>query len=205
LPRPDVSTARKAQILQAAMNVFARKGFTATRMEEIAAETGLSVGILYWYFKGKEEITLALLDQLYTSDLQNVRQLLTQSGSCRARLWGYMAENLQAEEQWLALSLELRSQAARNPRLQASLQGVYQQYHQLLVELFTQGMACGELRPLNSEAAAALVLAVYDGLLYTVAQIYPAPATPEVWTPFIRQAFDLLFDGWENPAATDSS
>ena len=62
MPKPDVSTERKAQILAAASNIFLKKGFDAARMEEIAASAGLSIGGVYWYYKSKEEVILDLMD-----------------------------------------------------------------------------------------------------------------------------------------------
>ena len=52
-PRPDVSKERKQQILDAAEDVFTRKGLDNARMDDIAKRTGLSKGSLYWYFKSK--------------------------------------------------------------------------------------------------------------------------------------------------------
>ncbi|MDL1899078.1 helix-turn-helix transcriptional regulator [Anaerolineae bacterium CFX7] len=52
-PRANVSAARKAQILDAAAAVFARKGFYQASMDDIVEEAGLSKGALYWYFKSK--------------------------------------------------------------------------------------------------------------------------------------------------------
>jgi TetR/AcrR family fatty acid metabolism transcriptional regulator len=194
-PRPDVSAERKPQILQAALRVFARKGFHASHMDEIAAEAGLSVGILYWYYKGKEELTLALLDLFFTSDVQAVQQLLDAPGTCRARVWDYFAANLHEERRMLSLTLELRSQAARNPRLQIRLQAYYGQYHAFLVAMFQQGMARGELRPIDPQAAAVAVLALYDGLLQNLPQMLASPADPETLDGLIQQAFNLLSHG----------
>ena len=60
-PRRDVSEERKEQILDAAAEVFSRKGFDKARMDDIVEKTGLSKGALYWYFKSKDEIFEALV------------------------------------------------------------------------------------------------------------------------------------------------
>ena len=46
-PRPDVSEERKQQILEAAIAVFARLGFRAARMDDVAEQAGLSKAALY--------------------------------------------------------------------------------------------------------------------------------------------------------------
>lgn len=53
--------ARKHQIIEAAMRCFARKGFHATSIQEIVDELGMAKGSIYFYFKGKEELVLAVL------------------------------------------------------------------------------------------------------------------------------------------------
>ncbi|CAI6069507.1 TetR/AcrR family transcriptional regulator [Cohnella sp. JJ-181] len=52
---------RKNQIIEAAMRCFARKGFHATSIQEIVDELGMAKGSIYFYFKGKEELLIAVI------------------------------------------------------------------------------------------------------------------------------------------------
>jgi AcrR family transcriptional regulator len=63
--REQHTEARCEQILQAALLIFARKGFAETTMEEVAAEANLAKGSLYLYFPSKD----ALLEQLLRGNL----------------------------------------------------------------------------------------------------------------------------------------
>ena len=54
---------RKEQILQAALRVFARRGIAGTKISMIVAEAGVSQGLFYHYFKSKDEILIALVEQ----------------------------------------------------------------------------------------------------------------------------------------------
>ncbi|MGO4696292.1 TetR/AcrR family transcriptional regulator [Paenibacillus sp. 2TAB26] len=53
---------RQRQILEAAMHVIARRGLPATKIADIAATAGISVGNVYKYFRSKEDIFQALLE-----------------------------------------------------------------------------------------------------------------------------------------------
>jgi AcrR family transcriptional regulator len=53
--------ARRQQILDAARELFFKKGFEHTTVEDIAARTELSKGTIYLYFPSKEEITISLM------------------------------------------------------------------------------------------------------------------------------------------------
>lgn len=53
---------RRDEILLAAKEVFAAKGFPATTIADIAAEAGLAYGSVYWYFASKDELFHALME-----------------------------------------------------------------------------------------------------------------------------------------------
>jgi AcrR family transcriptional regulator len=59
-----IRAARREEILGAAGRVFAKKGFAATKIADIAAEAGLSYGLLYHYFRSKEDVYAGLVDEL---------------------------------------------------------------------------------------------------------------------------------------------
>jgi AcrR family transcriptional regulator len=52
---------RRDQIIAAAKEVFARKGFHAATIADIAKQAGLAYGSVYWYFESKDELFLALM------------------------------------------------------------------------------------------------------------------------------------------------
>src|SRR3954466_366118 len=59
----DSSIDRRAQILEAAMVCFAKRGFHQTSMHDISAEAGVSVGLIYRYFANKEAVIAAMADR----------------------------------------------------------------------------------------------------------------------------------------------
>src|SRR5690349_13660292 len=52
---------RREQILSSALKLFAAKGLAATKITDIAAESGISQGLIYHYFRSKEEIFIELI------------------------------------------------------------------------------------------------------------------------------------------------
>ena len=67
---------RPAEIVEAAMAVFAERGFAAARLEEIARRAGVSKGALYLYFETKEEIFRAVVDQAIAPNIEAVRAMV---------------------------------------------------------------------------------------------------------------------------------
>lgn len=66
-PSPRDPQATRTRILDAALNIFSRKGFYETNLDEIVAESHTSKGAIYFHFPNKERLFLALVDQF--SDL----------------------------------------------------------------------------------------------------------------------------------------
>lgn len=58
---------RNAQILGAAVELFARRGLSATRIKDIAELAGISQGLVYHYYKSKEDIFIALIRNAFQS------------------------------------------------------------------------------------------------------------------------------------------
>lgn len=65
--------------LQSAFTLFLTKGFQATSMDEIVAHSKVSKTNIYYYFKSKEELLLATVDQLISHYEQRIHQILSHS------------------------------------------------------------------------------------------------------------------------------
>lgn len=61
IKNPDV---RRLEIMQAAENLFAKEGYVKTSVESIIKEAGIAKGTFYYYFKAKEDILEALVEQV---------------------------------------------------------------------------------------------------------------------------------------------
>jgi TetR/AcrR family fatty acid metabolism transcriptional regulator len=76
--KPSLKQERRTSILQAAGQVFARKGFEPATLEAVAREAGLAKGTLYLYFKNKEDLyfhtVLHMLESLQASILAQVER-----------------------------------------------------------------------------------------------------------------------------------
>jgi AcrR family transcriptional regulator len=67
--------ARPAELLDAAISVFAEKGFAAARLDDIAARAGVSKGTIYLYYDSKEAILRALIKAIPVARVESIAQL----------------------------------------------------------------------------------------------------------------------------------
>src|ERR687886_1538979 len=78
--------ARRAQLLQAAQEVFVANGFHAAAMDEIADRAGVSKPVLYQHFPGKRELYLALLEEQVDHLAERMTQAMAGTDDNRARV-----------------------------------------------------------------------------------------------------------------------
>src|SRR5947207_6789506 len=72
IPRHD----KRARIIDAAIKVFAERGFHTATVAEIARAAGVADGTIYLYFKSKDDLLLRLFDEKMTALLAEVRDAL---------------------------------------------------------------------------------------------------------------------------------
>jgi AcrR family transcriptional regulator len=77
---------KRRQILDAAIRVFARQGFYATRVSDIADEAGVAYGLVYHYFKSKDEVLNELFIERWSLLLAAIEEADSGGSSSRAKL-----------------------------------------------------------------------------------------------------------------------
>lgn len=86
-------TESRASILEAAGRVFAREGLAGARTDAIAAEAGVNKALLYYYFRNKEDIYWAVLDEQVTGFHTKALELLSGDGSPAETLLQYVGNH----------------------------------------------------------------------------------------------------------------
>src|SRR3981081_2229961 len=84
-PRPDRAALRerydrkRAQVVLEAARVFARRGYDQTSVPELAEALGMAAGALYHYFDRKEDLLIAICDQLMDPLLVEAQALVARA------------------------------------------------------------------------------------------------------------------------------
>ncbi|HTW63983.1 MAG TPA: TetR family transcriptional regulator [Bryobacteraceae bacterium] len=115
--------ATRRALLDAAKRIFARDGFEAARIEDIAGATGHTRGAFYAHFNTKEDLFFALFEQEAGDRLRDLRAVLERcadtSGRMQALRKFYISRA--SDRQWVMLALEFKLFALRHPKLRARL------------------------------------------------------------------------------------
>ena len=115
--------ATRLALLESARRIFARDGFEASRIEDIAAATGHTRGAFYAHFSTKQDLFFALLEQESNRRMQQVRAAMEcqQDPEQRREALRKFYVNLISDRQWVMLLLEFKLFALRHPKLRAQL------------------------------------------------------------------------------------
>jgi AcrR family transcriptional regulator len=138
---------RRAQLLDAALALFAEQGFERATIKDLSEAAGVTQGLVYHYFRGKDELLFAVLER--QSFLPELRRLLAVAPDrpaaevLREIAAGFAA--LLAEREPLMRIVARESQT--NPRVAAVLQRVIEEAVGLLAGYLDARIRAGELRP----------------------------------------------------------
>jgi TetR/AcrR family fatty acid metabolism transcriptional regulator len=138
---------KRRRILQAAVSVFARKGYFSARVSEIAARAGVADGTIYLYFRGKEDILVSLFDEVMSEHVERARAEMqkVEDAPSRLRLLAQHHLRVLGADRDLAVvfQVELRQSTKFMERFTASWLG---RYFDLVGSVIEQGQREGTLR-----------------------------------------------------------
>ncbi|MEY2531723.1 MAG: TetR/AcrR family transcriptional regulator, repressor for uid operon, partial [Verrucomicrobiota bacterium] len=157
----------RAQILDAAMVCFAKRGFHQASMHDISAEAGISVGLIYRYFENKEAVISAMADR-HKKEIQDVLE--------RARLAPTLLESLEilftahccenSPNLLSAFVVDLYAEAARNLQIAELVRDVLQTAMDGVTEVIARSPeAKNASHGLTPNEQAELIFAVARGML----------------------------------------
>ncbi len=155
--------ARPQEILEAALAVFADKGFAAARMDEIAARAGVSKGTIYLYFPSKEAVFRALVREMIGPQLLRLADLARGHEGPFSPLLAAMLRNLGhfiATSDKVVLPKMVIAEAGNFPDLaRIYREEVIERGLALFGGLLEAGMARGEFREMPVPHAVRLCIA----------------------------------------------
>ncbi|MET8998613.1 TetR/AcrR family transcriptional regulator [Amycolatopsis sp. Hca4] len=149
-------------ILEAAVSMIARNGVRGLRVEEVAAEAGVSTGLIYYHFKDRAGLLAATLDHVNDRAERYTTRTLPESGDPRARLEQRLLLELQDVDEVRETSLawgELRASAVFEPGLRDRLAAACGLWVAEIAELVAAAGA-----PAKAEDAAERLTALVEGL-----------------------------------------
>ena len=171
--RPEASEKvleKKREILDAASRVFRRRGLHATGMRDIAAELGMAVGNLYYYFKDKEELLAFVQEDALSGLLSLAERARARDLRADGRLFLLIEGHVVRLNEGTPGSLAHLEVEALGEPWRETIQARRDEYEQAFREVLDEGMAAGVFRPADPKVSA---LAILGAVNWTVKWFRP--------------------------------
>jgi AcrR family transcriptional regulator len=167
-PKVGVAPVRRRQIVRATIRCLARDGYAALTMKKVSRAAGVSQGILHYYFADKRAILVEALHAVVRDLDRRVAAAQSRSGdSPRARLRALiracLTSAVEEREIWVVF-VEFWGEMMHDAKLRAVNAALYRRMRRLIGRLVRDGVRRGMFRSVDAGAAAAVVLALVDGL-----------------------------------------
>jgi TetR/AcrR family transcriptional regulator, repressor for uid operon len=170
---PDLQARRRQEIIAAAEMCFLKRGFHQTSMQNIAAASGLSMGLLYRYFANKEAIITAVAQQDQDAALAAVAAV-TVDGDLIAAWAAFIIDmaTLASAPDYAALASEILAEANRSPKILQTLKDNDAALALAIARKLVEQQGIGAVSPsVATHSAAQSLLLLFDGLVMRMAMI----------------------------------
>ncbi len=171
MPKIVDKAERRTALTQAAIAVFAERGYHRATMQAVAERAGVSKGGIYEYFESKEQLLLASAEMLLTAVFEQSMDTLERGeGTVHDRLERFARTTLVAVEDWSQLCvLLLQVWAELGPDeegpLRALVGRLYMQSSDRVTAVLEAAVKSGEAAPHSSRAASLAIMAALDGMV----------------------------------------
>jgi AcrR family transcriptional regulator len=183
---------RRNQIIDTALKLFAEKGFGNTTIKDISEAAGTSLGLMYHYFTGKDELLVAIFER--HSFLEPLRKMLTinRNKPVREVLYSLTCNFYDL----LTSKKELVNIVFNEMRINSSFNMTWAiipgEGIKLISDFLSANIASGNLKPHNTEVAARSMM--YTVIMHFIAQDV-FPATGISTRQYFKQTVDIFLDG----------
>ena len=163
-------SARRSQILQAAIVCFSRQGFHRATMQDIVKQSRLSPGAIYNYFESKEEIIEAIANERRAKEralMTDARKEADVASVFKRIRDGFFGELRSPKERLRRrVGIQLWAEAQRNPRILKIVRRGVNGPHRLLKAIISDAQRRKEISDgVDSDAAARFMIAAFQGFV----------------------------------------
>jgi AcrR family transcriptional regulator len=171
-PRPNVEEERRRQILEAACEAIAERGFAAVRISDVAAKANTSTGTVHYYFDNRRDVLRQALRFAFEQSLDRQLRELARLRSPRRRLERLIEMNLpnadEVTREWIVW-MEFWLEAVHHPEMRPMNDQLYGRWRKVVGEVIVSGQAAGDFRQdVDADSLVNHFVALMDGLAIQV-------------------------------------
>jgi len=188
---------RPGEILEAALALFAEKGFAATRLEEVARRAGVSKGTVYLYFASKEDLFKSLVETMVVPEVERAEIVVQNHGGPARELLVHLVRQwweTVGETHLCGVPKLVLAEAGNFPALaRYYTERVITRASRLIASVIERGIANGEFRHCDPLLTGRLLIAPL--VFATIWKQSMAPFDAMDMRAFLEQHIDLFLNG----------
>ena len=154
------------EILGAAADIFHRKGFHATSIQEIADQVGMLKGSLYYYISTKDDLLIEIMNKVHTESEAYLAEVFASKAEPSERLRNFIHRHIEffnANRNWV--SVYLHEYKAVPPALRIRFAEMRDRYEAKVVEIVDEGQRKGQFHSdIDSRVATRAILGMCNWL-----------------------------------------
>lgn len=192
---------RREQMLRAALEVIQERGYSDSRIADVAERAGTSPALVIYYFKTKDQLLTDAIrfseDNWYEVCTARMAAIPSAAGRLEELVAMTCLPEADAEpvSSWV-LWLDLWTQAARHPEVAGVRQKADERWRQTISSLVVEGQDAGEFGPVDPGDFAVLLSGLLDGLAVQIALADPAVDATRAFELTMRFAAGQLGFNW---------
>lgn len=185
---------RRAQIFQAAIDLFAAKGYHATSMQDIADALGIQRGSLYHHIESKEDLLFEIMWSGITRMIEPVEAVVSSRHRASEKLDRFIEAHFDTLTSLGSVRVLFRELRSLPPARRQKIVAQRDHYEGLLRTIIAEGVASGQFRAVDPKFAGLMVLGVCNW-----ACLWYSPDGPMSRAEIARVFSNLLLRGLEAP------
>ncbi len=194
--------ARRDQMLAAASELIAERGFAETRIADVAARVGASPALVIYYFATKDRLLTEALRYSEQSFYAAAEDMLTSTPSMVKRLeklvaWTCLPQSTEDVPGAWGLWFDLWAQAFRHPEVKKDRVDLDQRWRSMIARVVRDAMDAGEIGTVDAEEFAIAFAALLDGLSIQTALEDPVVDGQRAYQVAMRFASTSLGFTWK--------
>lgn len=180
--REEQKAKRRVEILSSALDLFIKKGYSSTKITDIAKEVNMSVGLMFHYFESKEK----LYEELISLGCNGLNIQLENDELSPIEIIASVADGilkLISSNSISAKIFVLMEQAKHNEGIPDSVREMIKDYNLIrdLIPLIEEGQRLGEIRDGNSLALSIALCSSIHGIAEEIALNPESPCPETMW------------------------
>lgn len=164
----DIINLRRSQLTRAAYNVVSKKGYYNFTIKDISKESGLSTGLVHYYFKNKQDLMLNLIREMNKNLKKYLNNGLSRSEDPVEKLKIYVTQAFELvmnEKNYFFVFIDFLSQVNRSERMRKANIRLIESYREECSRILREGVDKGVFREIDIQYVTTIIISLIQGMI----------------------------------------